>query len=29
MLYALGVLHQRLAPAVMKPAIFVFAVRGD
>ena len=29
MLYALGVLHQRLAPAAIKPAIFAFAVRGD
>ena len=27
-LYALGVLHQRLAPAVIKPAIFAFAERG-
>jgi 2-polyprenyl-3-methyl-5-hydroxy-6-metoxy-1,4-benzoquinol methylase len=29
MLYALGVLHQRLVPAAIKPAIFAFAVRGD
>jgi hypothetical protein len=29
MLYAMGVLHQRLAPVAMKPAIFAFAVRGD
>ena len=29
MLYALGVTHQRLALAAIKPAIFAFAVRGD
>jgi SAM-dependent methyltransferase len=28
-LYALGVLHQRLAPAAIKPAIFAFAIRGS
>jgi hypothetical protein len=28
-LYALGVLHQRLAPAAIKPAIFAFAERGS